>query len=90
MEGDRDHPLSGLRIKDAYGAFDAERKFSIPAGLDAEPAGCMCGAVLKGVITPDECPLFAGDCAPENPVGPCMVSSEGTCAAFYKYRKVLA
>ncbi|MEK7773917.1 MAG: hydrogenase formation protein HypD [Deltaproteobacteria bacterium] len=83
-------PLSGLKIKDAYGGFDAEKKFHIPAGLDVEPAGCMCGSVLKGLITPDECPLFAGACTPANPVGPCMVSSEGTCAAFYKYRKVVA
>ncbi|MBI2412565.1 MAG: hydrogenase formation protein HypD [Deltaproteobacteria bacterium] len=81
-------PKSGLAIKDAYASFDAERKFTIPAGEDAEPKGCRCGLVLKGIVTPDECPLFGNACTTETPVGPCMVSSEGTCAAFYKYRKV--
>lgn len=83
-------PSSGLRIRDAYGSFDAEKKFQIPAGACVEPAGCMCGSVLKGLITPDECPLFGSACTPADPIGPCMVSSEGTCAAFYKYRKVVA
>ena len=78
-------PASGLAIKERYAGFDAGRKFSIPGGLDREPEGCACGDVLKGVITPDECALFATGCTPENPVGPCMVSYEGTCAAYYKY-----
>ncbi len=81
-------PKSGLAIKDAFASYDAERKFTIPAGEDAEPRGCRCGLVLKGIVTPDECPLFGNACTTETPVGPCMVSSEGTCAAFYKYRKV--
>ena len=81
-------PKSGLAIKDAYASYDAEKKFTIPSGEDAEPKGCRCGLVLKGLVTPDECPLFGDACTPETPVGPCMVSSEGTCAAFYKYRKV--
>ncbi|HBG46452.1 MAG TPA: hydrogenase formation protein HypD [Deltaproteobacteria bacterium] len=81
-------PGSGLRIKDGFSEFDAERKFSIPRGKDEEPKGCMCGSVLKGLMTPDKCPLFARACTPEFPIGPCMVSSEGTCAAFFKYRKV--
>ncbi len=83
-------PSSGLRIRDAYGRFDAEKKFEMPEGPEAEPAGCMCGSVLKGLITPEGCPLFGSACTPADPVGPCMVSSEGTCAAFYKYRKVVA
>ncbi|MBI5643425.1 MAG: hydrogenase formation protein HypD [Deltaproteobacteria bacterium] len=81
-------PSSGLKIRNAYADFDAERKFTIKKGVDAEPPGCLCGSVLKGIITPDKCPLFGKTCTPERPVGPCMVSSEGTCAAFYKYRRV--
>lgn len=81
-------PASGLAINEAYASFDAEKRFAIPAGVDAEPKGCRCGEVLKGLITPDECPLFAGACTPEFAIGPCMVSSEGTCAAWYKYRRV--
>lgn len=81
-------PLSGLKIKDSYSDFDAEKRFSIPAGEEKEPPGCRCGEVLKGLITPENCPLFALACTPEFPIGPCMVSSEGTCAAFYKYRRV--
>ncbi len=79
-------PASGLRIRDRYAELDAEKKFYIASGVDAEPAGCACGDVLKGIITPDECPLFGAVCTPSAPVGPCMVSSEGTCAAFYRYR----
>ncbi|MFQ5735569.1 MAG: hydrogenase formation protein HypD [Thermodesulfobacteriota bacterium] len=80
-------PASGLAIREAYAEFDAQRRFSIPAGQEAEPAGCCCGRVLKGLITPDKCPLFAKACTTATPVGPCMVSSEGTCAAYFKYRK---
>lgn len=82
-------PMSGLKIKEKYASFDAGKRFSIPAGVDAEPKGCRCGSVLKGLIKPDECPLFAKACTPEFPIGPCMVSSEGTCAAFFKYRRVV-
>ncbi|MBI2400232.1 MAG: hydrogenase formation protein HypD [Deltaproteobacteria bacterium] len=81
-------PGSGLAFRDTYSAFDAEKRFSMPKGIDAEPKGCKCGSVLKGLITPDECGLFAKACTPEFPIGPCMVSSEGTCAAWYKYRRV--
>lgn len=81
-------PASGLRIKEKYAAFDAEKKFTIDPGNEAEPKGCRCGHVLKGLITPDECPLFGKACTPETPVGPCMVSNEGTCAAFFKYRRI--
>jgi hydrogenase expression/formation protein HypD len=81
-------PASGLGIKGEFAGFDAEKRFSIPVEEDAEPPGCECGTVLKGLITPDECPLFALSCTPETPIGPCMVSSEGTCAAYFKYRSV--
>jgi len=79
-------PGSGLRIRDEFGAQDAARHYE---GLDVaesvEPAGCICGDVLRGSKTPDDCPLFRRKCTPDNPVGACMVSSEGTCAAYYKY-----
>ncbi len=79
-------PMSGLKIRNAYSKFDAEDRFSItPAAEVPDPPGCACGEVLKGLITPEECKLFATACTPETPVGPCMVSSEGTCAAYYKY-----
>lgn len=81
-------PASGLAIKDVYAGFDAQKRFDIPTGDEAEPAGCRCGEVLKGIITPPECPLFGRACKIEKPVGPCMVSSEGTCAAYYKYRTI--
>ncbi|ADD02858.1 hydrogenase expression/formation protein HypD [Thermoanaerobacter italicus Ab9] len=77
---------SGLKMKDKYKDFDAAVKFDIkPIGEEFEIKGCRCGDVLKGSIYPNECPLFGNVCTPENPVGPCMVSSEGSCAAFYKY-----
>lgn len=77
---------SGLKIKGKYSDFDAALKFDIkPVGENIEAKGCRCGDVLKGFIIPHECPLFGKACTPENPVGPCMVSSEGSCAAFYKY-----
>lgn len=81
-------PGSGLAINESYSEFDAQKRFSIAPGIDEEPKGCACGSVLKGLIRPEGCPLFAKVCTPEFPVGPCMVSSEGTCAAFYKYRAV--
>lgn len=81
-------PQSGLKIRDGFGFYDAQKRFSIEKAADREPKGCRCGSVLKGMIKPDECPLFGKACTTETPVGPCMVSSEGTCAAFYKYRTV--
>ena len=77
-------PLSGLEIKDKYRKFNA-RKFEVEIEETKESRGCRCGDVLRGVITPHECPLFRGVCTPENPQGACMVSTEGTCAAYYKY-----
>ncbi|MEW6719870.1 MAG: hydrogenase formation protein HypD [Thermodesulfobacteriota bacterium] len=78
-------PGSGLRISDRYAAFDAERKHGVPVIFAMEDTPCRCGDVLKGKILPPECPLFGKACVPEEPVGPCMVSTEGTCAAYYKY-----
>ena len=77
-------PLSGLEIRDKYEQFNA-RKFKVEIEETKEPKGCRCGEVLRGVIIPPECSLFGKVCTPENPQGACMVSTEGTCAAYYKY-----
>ena len=77
---------SGLKIRKAFADFDAEKKFDIKIKPAKENSSCACGDVLKGVKTPLECRLFGRMCTPEHPVGACMVSSEGTCAAYYKYR----
>lgn len=79
-------PESGLAIRNGYARFDAEKRFDIPRGPEEDPPGCSCGDVLKGLKTPPECKLFTTACTPSAPVGPCMVSSEGTCAAYYKFR----
>ncbi len=79
-------PASGLRIREKYAAHDALRAFDPPVEPVRETRGCRCGDVLRGIIAPDECPLFDRACTPENPVGPCMVSSEGSCAAYWRYR----
>ncbi len=76
---------SGLQIREDYGEFDAERAFPIEVGPPIEHAGCICGEILRGVSTPLDCALFGTACTPQCPVGPCMVSSEGTCAAYYGY-----
>ena len=81
-------PKSGLAFRDAYRAFDAEFLFDLEAPDSPEPPGCQCGDILRGVKTPTNCKLFRSVCTPENPVGPCMVSSEGTCAAYYKYSRL--
>ncbi len=81
-------PQSGLAFKEAYRAFDAEAQFDVEVKDSPEPPGCKCGDVLRGVMTPIECKLFRKACNPENPVGPCMVSSEGTCSAYFKYSKL--
>lgn len=78
-------PQSGLKIRDSYSEFDAEVRLDITLPPAEEPKGCLCGNILKGQKTPKECPLFDRKCTPATPVGPCMVSSEGTCAAYYKY-----
>ena len=78
-------PGSGLKLNEKYERFDAERVFEINPGESFEPEGCICGKVLRGVSTPHDCVLFNSVCTPQSPVGPCMVSSEGTCAAYYLY-----
>lgn len=78
-------PGSGYRIRDEYAEFDALRRFQPDVEPTQEPKGCRCGDVLRGVMPPNQCPLFRTVCTPENPVGPCMVSSEGSCAAYYRY-----
>ena len=78
-------PGSGYALRDEYAEFDALKRFSPTVEPTVEPAGCQCGDVLRGVIYPNQCKLFARVCTPEHPVGPCMVSSEGSCAAYYRY-----
>lgn len=78
-------PDSGLKIRDKYSTFDAQVRLDIELPEAEEPKGCMCGQILKGINNPNQCPLYASRCTPANPIGPCMVSSEGTCAAYYKY-----
>ncbi|MFC1883282.1 hydrogenase formation protein HypD [Thermodesulfobacteriota bacterium] len=78
-------PGSGLSIRTEYSTYDAGKKFDIDVPPAKEPPGCLCGDVLRGVARPPDCKLFRKVCSPRAPVGPCMVSSEGTCAAYYKY-----
>ncbi len=78
-------PSSGLSLKREFKDMDAEERFSLRISRKIENKGCRCGDVLKGKIAPPECPLFARKCTPSDPFGPCMVSSEGTCSAYYKY-----
>ncbi|MBN2530576.1 MAG: hydrogenase formation protein HypD [Deltaproteobacteria bacterium] len=80
-------PQSGLGIKDEFEKFDAAMRFSVSTAGGAPDPGCMCGEVLKGKILPADCPMFGDACTPQHPVGPCMVSSEGSCAAHYKYER---
>jgi len=78
-------PASGMALRPAYQRFDGCRRFGLVEGPDYDPPGCRCGEVVKGLIEPVLCPLFGKACTVSTPVGPCMVSSEGTCAAWYKY-----
>jgi len=78
-------PDSGLQIRADYADFNAEAKLPVEVEEPIEHQGCLCGEILKGKVRPGECPLFRQVCTPEDPVGACMVSSEGTCAAEYKY-----
>lgn len=78
---------SGLLLQNGFECFDAKKVFSPELPQTRGKTGCLCGEVLKGKITPEECRLFAGECTPDTPQGPCMVSSEGTCAAYYKYHR---
>jgi hydrogenase expression/formation protein HypD len=78
-------PGSGLRLRERYSRFDALKKFGPDVPDYPEPAECSCGDVLRGVKIPPECPMFGTACTPESPVGACMVSTEGSCAAYYRY-----
>ncbi|MFC1931537.1 hydrogenase formation protein HypD [Chloroflexota bacterium] len=78
-------PASGLKLRPEFAHFDAELNFEFDPGPTLIRKGCLCGEVLRGVKTPDQCTLYGSTCTPVNPVGPCMVSSEGSCAAYYHY-----
>ena len=78
-------PYSALRIREAYAAFDAERRYDLKTASVADNKACECGAILRGVKHPRDCKVFGTVCTPENPIGSCMVSSEGACAAYYSY-----
>ena len=80
-------PASGLAIKERFAPFDARKRFDVSIEPTREPRGCRCGDVLRGAIAPVDCPLFGRACTPEHPVGPCMVSSEGSCAAYFRYQE---
>ena len=82
-------PRSGYGFREEFAAWDAEKKFGVTPKPDAGENGCRCGEVMKGAMQPWLCPLFGKVCTPDDPVGPCMVSSEGACAAAYKYRSIL-
>ena len=84
--GSIDH--SGIRMREAYAAFDAERKFSVPNLKIADPKSCQCGEVLKGIIKPQQCKVFGTLCKPDTPLGALMVSSEGACAAYHQYSRI--
>ena len=78
-------PRSGLDIRPEYERHDALRRFGMVLGQDHDPPDCRCAQVIQGKVLPRECPLFGRTCTPRSPVGPCMVSSEGSCAAWFKY-----
>lgn len=78
-------PYSALKIKSCFAEYDAERRFPVPALSIADNKACECGAILRGVKQPQDCKIFGTVCTPENPIGSCMVSSEGACAAYYSY-----
>ncbi len=78
-------PQSGLKIREKFKAYNAQTVFEINVPASDNPKGCACGEILTGKKTPPECRLYKKSCTPLNPVGPCMVSSEGTCAAYYRY-----
>jgi hydrogenase expression/formation protein HypD len=78
-------PDSGLKIRQEFAAYDAEITFNLKPEPAIEPKGCICGEILRGIKTPADCRLFRKVCTPENPIGPCMVSSEGSCSAYFLY-----
>ncbi|HUJ66539.1 MAG TPA: hydrogenase formation protein HypD [Acidimicrobiales bacterium] len=79
---------SALRLRDDFAGFDAERRYELPGVRVADPKACQCGEVLKGVIKPWQCKVFGTACTPEHPIGTCMVSSEGACAAYYNFGRM--
>jgi len=79
---------SGMKLNKKYARFDAELKFSVPGHRIADPKACQCGEILKGVKKPWECKVFGTACTPETPIGSCMVSSEGACAAYYNFGRL--
>ncbi len=79
---------SALKLRDAFAPWDAELRFAVPGVRVADPKACQCGEVLKGVIKPWECKVFGTACTPETPIGTCMVSSEGACAAYYNFGRL--
>ena len=79
---------SGVRVRERYAAFDAERKFALPNVSIADPQACQCGEVLKGQLKPQQCRIFGTACTPQTPLGALMVSTEGACAAFYNYGRI--
>ena len=79
---------SALKLRPEFAAFDAELRYSVPGVRVADPKACQCGEVLKGVIKPWECKVFGTACTPETPIGTCMVSSEGACAAYYNFGRL--
>lgn len=79
-------PMGGLSIRESYAAWDAQKKLFLSINTETAASGCQCASVIRGVLSPDRCPLFGTVCTPADPVGPCMVSPEGACAAAYKYR----
>lgn len=80
-------PLSGLVLREEYAEFDAEKRHAITIPIGEIDPACRCGDVIKGIAGPFDCPMFGTVCTPSDPVGPCMVSSEGSCAAYYKYSR---
>ena len=81
-------PASGLGLADAYARFDAERRFGVAGHTADEPTECLSGSIMQGLLKPHECPAFGLRCTPEQPLGATMVSSEGACAAYYRYRRI--
>jgi len=79
-------PGTGLKLRAEYRKFDAKDVFGIESGYDTEKESCQCGDILRGILDPPSCSFFGKACTPEHPVGPCMVSSEGSCAAWYLYQ----
>jgi len=80
-------PGGGLGLRFELADMDAEKRFDIPPARDVEAPGCLCSLVIAGKAVPPQCPLFGRVCTPDDPVGPCMVSSEGTCAAYFRYSR---